>query len=98
MVKTLRFPSAQPHDSSIRLDATRISGISSAIVLHLVALGLLMMLARIDLTSHADEPRTRFEPVFAPPKPPPRAARPVFWCAAKPRPRIFAACMPRSRS
>lgn len=71
MMKTLRLPSAQPRDSSIRLDATRISGISSAIALHLVALGLLMMPARIDLTSHADEPRTRFEPVFAPPKPPP---------------------------
>ncbi len=73
MVKTLRLSATQAHESQ-RLDAARISGISSAIALHFIALGLLMMPAQVPIGTSATESRTRFEPVFRealPPPPPP---------------------------
>ena len=71
MVKTLGFPATPPRHLSLRLDATRISGISSAIALHLVALGLLMMPARTPMPTDAVGPRIRVEPLFEPLPPPP---------------------------
>ena len=59
-------------DNAPRLDPARISGISSAIALHLVAFGLLMMPAQVPMQPPQDPPRTRIEPIFRdPPTPPP---------------------------
>lgn len=72
MVKTLRLETTQ-HDATVRLDPARISGISSAIALHIIAFGLLMMPAQVPMNTAVEENRTRFEPVFRelPPPPPP---------------------------
>ena len=76
MVKTLRLDAAQAQDTP-RLDPARIGGISSAIALHLIAFGLLMMPAQIPLNSPPDTGRIRFEPVYREPLPPPPPPIPV---------------------
>ena len=70
MVKTLRLDHARGDDAA-RLDPARIGGLSSAIALHLIALGLLMMPAQVPLDAPPAESRTRYEPVFRTPPPPP---------------------------
>lgn len=69
MVKTSRLPATHVHGVQ-RLDPARIGGISSAIALHIIAFGLLMMPAQVPMPS-PPEIRTRFEPVFRDPPPPP---------------------------
>lgn len=70
MVKTLRIDHAHAADAT-HLDPARIGGLSSAIALHLIALGLLMMPAQVPLDAAPAESRTRYEPVFRTPPPPP---------------------------
>lgn len=70
MVKTLRLDAAQTQEAT-RLDLARIGGISSAIALHLIALGLLMMPAQVPMQASIDTLRTRMEPIFRDPPPPP---------------------------
>ena len=70
MVKTL--PIARAHaDDAARLDPARIGGISSAIALHLIVFGLLMMPAQVPMDMTPEESRTRYEPVIRTPPPPP---------------------------
>lgn len=76
MVKTLRL-SAAPAQDAQRLDPARIGGISSAIALHLIAFGLLMMPAQIPMNAPPDAGRVRFEPVYRDPLPPPPPPIPV---------------------
>ena len=76
MVKTLRLGAAQTSDAS-RLDPARIGGISSAIALHIIAFGLLMMPAQVPIDTSTTESRTRFEPIFREALPPPPPPLPV---------------------
>lgn len=76
MVKTLRLATTQGQ-AAPRLDPARISGMSSAIALHVIALGLLMMPAQVPINTAVDENRTRFEPIFRDPPPPPPPPIPV---------------------
>ena len=76
-------------DDTLRLDPARIGGISSAIALHLIALGLLMMPAQVPMQASTDSLRTRMEPIFRdppPPPPPPVEVKVVERTRAAPRP------------
>ena len=70
MAKTLRLAATQTLDAP-RLDPARIGGISSAIALHIIAFGLLMMPAQVPMESAQALVRTRMEPIFRDPPPPP---------------------------
>ena len=72
MAKTLRLAATQTLDAP-RLDPARIGGISSAIALHIIAFGLLMMPAQVPMESAQALVRTRMEPIFH--DPPPRLRR-----------------------
>ena len=76
MAKTLQLATTHADDAP-RLDPARIGGISSAIALHLVAFGLLMMPAQVPMQTPQDPPRTRMEPIFRDPPPPPPPPIPV---------------------
>lgn len=69
MVKTSQLTATHAF-AAPRLDPARIGGVSSAIALHIIAFGVLMMPAQVPMPS-APEIRTRFEPVFRDPPPPP---------------------------
>lgn len=62
-----------PACNAQRLDMARIGGISSAIALHVIAFGLLLMPAQVPMQSPVHDNRTRLEPIIveAPPPPPP---------------------------
>ncbi len=70
MANTLRLATTRT-DDGLRLDPARIGGISSAIALHIIAFGLLMMPAQVPLQATPEESRTRVEPIFRDPPPPP---------------------------
>lgn len=76
MVKTYRFAAAHTV-ATPRPDLARIGGISSAIALHLIAFGLLLMPAQLPLQAPVEAGRTRFEPVIVEPLPPPPPPIPV---------------------